>query len=357
VDGNFVAAKYSKLKQFRSTEQLVMGNSSIKKAHMIMVLRLIIGAVFLVETMGCAVLGQGGKGAISVIYYAPAWGPNTNDEEVVYFLKQVTFQSAATEQSRIYFCSIKPDGTERREIAWLWKDKPDQFLEPFATAAHMEINPVTRRAALGIELGERGGIFVFKLDGSDFQSVWPKEWNEDRPTKAGYPTWSPDGEWLAFHEYRFEKGFNHYRIAKMRPDASDYTPLTERNATNYQPAWSPNGDLIAYVSHKEVHLYLMKPDGSAKRDTKVWGRYPRWSPDGKFILHSGLSLVDAQAAKQIKVWRGAWIYPRWGTTGFLSVGPSDISIADLEGKQSKQLLGNVSRRADAGSIERKEFRW
>jgi hypothetical protein len=163
---------------------------------------------------------------IAVMYYAPAWGPDTNGEEVVYFLKQVMLRSRADEQNRIYFCSIKPDGTDRREIARLWKENPDQYFENFAVAVTMDVNAATKRAAIGVELGERGGIFIVNLDGTGFRSLWPKEWNEDRPTKAGYPTWSPDGKWLAFHEHRFEGGRYLYRIVKCKPDGTDYMPLT-----------------------------------------------------------------------------------------------------------------------------------
>lgn len=330
-------------------------------------LNTVVVSALLVHGAGCAVLGQGGKGTISVIYYAPAWGPNTNDEEVVYFLKQVTFQGAATEQSRIYFCSIKPDGTERREIAWLWKDKPDQFLEPFATAAHMEINAATKRAALGIELGERGGIFVFNLDGSDFHSLWPKEWSEDRPTRAGYPTWSPDGQWLAFQEYRFEKGFNLYRVVKCRPDSTEYLPLTERQASNMYPAWSPTANQIAFSHYPKFYpgpryLWLMDADGSNKRETKVWGSYPRWSPDGKFILNGGEVVLDVTLGKPAtekpaKVWNGHWIYPKWGKNGLVSVGPQDISFTSTERDYSGQLLKNVSRRGHMADIGKEQSRW
>ena len=71
---------------------------------------------------GCSTLPRAfgaEKVGIAVIYYAPAWGSNDKGEEVVYFLKQITLESRTDEQNRIYFCSVKPDGTERKEIAWL----------------------------------------------------------------------------------------------------------------------------------------------------------------------------------------------------------------------------------------------
>jgi hypothetical protein len=166
------------------------------------------------------------------MYYAPAWGPNKKGEQVAYFLKQVNLEAPAHGENRIYLCSIKPDGSQRREIAQLWKDQPGQWLEPYATAATMEINAATRRAAIGVEQGNRSGVFVVDLDGKYFKSLWPKEWNEDRPKAAGYATWSPDGRCIAFQEYRFEGGTNLYRIVKCDADAQATWPSpTGTNAT------------------------------------------------------------------------------------------------------------------------------
>lgn len=291
-------------------------------------------------------------------YYAPAWGPNTNGEEVVYFLKQVTFESESEQRTRIYFCSIKPDGADRREIAWLWKDQPDQFFENFSSGVTMDVNAATRRAAIGVQLGQRSGIFVVGLNGRDFRSVWPKEWNQDRPHDVGHPTWSPDGQWVAFGEVRDELGKQTSRIVKCRPDGADYARLTEPDGANYTPAWSPQGDLIAYVSDMELHLFLMKPDGSEKRDTKQWGRYPTWSPDGHYILHEGIWLIDANTGMKVRDWKGAWkAYPKWGKNGFVCVGPLDISLTDPEGNVTHPLLKNVSRRGTASDLEKEAFRW
>ena len=52
-----------------------------------------------------------------------------------------------------------------------------------------------------------------------------------------------------------------------------------------EPAWSPNGSLIAIGSSRE-RLYTMRPNGTGLRrlgPPGTSGRYPAWSPDGRRI--------------------------------------------------------------------------
>jgi hypothetical protein len=321
-------------------------------------MRSLAAVTLFVCSAGCAltsaVLGQ--TGAIRVIYYAPAWGANTNGEEVVYFLKQVTLEAPRNRENRIYLCSIKPDGTERKEIAELWKENRDQWFEPSATAIQMEINTASKQAAIGVEFGKRGGVFVVNLDGKDLRPVWPKEWKENRPTRASHPTWSPDGQWLAFQEFRRGDGESR-RIVKCQPDGTGYLPLTDSSEGGWHPAWSPEADVIAYIQYRKFHLWLMKSDGTEKRNTKQWGRYPRWSPDGKSILLEGSWLIDSSTGSKIRNWIPPGIYPKWGTYGFVSVGPLDISVASNKDEATRQLLRNVSRRGEMSDMEKEESRW
>jgi Tol biopolymer transport system component len=139
-------------------------------------------------------------------------------------------------------------------------------------------------------------------------------------------------------------------------------PLTERNEINYQPAWSPTEDLIAYVSHKERHLYLMKPDGSQKRDTKAWGEKPRWSPDGKYLLHAR-SVIDAETGDRVRIYRAdkekqsIQMWPKWGKSGFVFVDSKKIGFTTPEADMTVPLLKNVMRRGSASDLNKEAYRW
>ena len=98
------------------------------------------------------------------------------------------------------------------------------------------------------------------------------------------PDWSPDGRQIAFYS---DRGGN-WDIYVMNADGSGQTRLTDNDGRDVCPAWSPDGGQIAFHSNRDGNweIYVMNADGSGVirlTDNETDDISPTWSPDGRFI--------------------------------------------------------------------------
>ena len=137
--------------------------------------------------------------------------------------------------------------------------------------------------------GEAGGagrivpasVYVVNVDGSGAKTLTNRALAFD-----AHPAWSPDGNRIAF-----ESTVDGRRtIWVMQADGQGLRRLTELTgaAVETAPAWSPRGDRIAYASDRDGNseIYVVGADGTGSRrltDNPATDGVPSWSPDGNRI--------------------------------------------------------------------------
>jgi len=122
-------------------------------------------------------------------------------------------------------------------------------------------------------------IFLMPAGGGDAVNLTNSQAND------GSPTWSPDGQRLAFTSDRDGDAGD---IWLMNIDGSDPVNLTQNAAMDISPAWSPDGRWIAFVSDRDGNeeIYLKDATGQAPSTPINLTHYsgndgdPAWSPDG-----------------------------------------------------------------------------
>src|SRR3990172_5453692 len=109
------------------------------------------------------------------------------------------------------------------------------------------------------------------------------------------PSWPPDGARIAFlsDRNRNDNSFppGPYEIYVMNADGSGLTNLTNNGSVNFGPAWSPGSPLIAFHSSLDgdYEVYVADADGSGSGparltdNTAIIDSDPAWSPDGNRI--------------------------------------------------------------------------
>ena len=180
--------------------------------------------------------------------------------------------------------------------------------------------------------------------------------NQAEDTK---PAWSPDGQQIAFVSNR---GDGRRQIYVMNADGSHPKKLTD-TVDNTDPSWSPDGGKIAFTSRPGgwgAHIALMDADGhNVFRLTD--GQEPSWSPDGQKIafefLKDGINQiyeinVNGQGFKRVTHDLADKTGPAWSPNGqqiayaSLHEHISQIYVVDADGKNPKRLTHNQAHHWD-----------
>ncbi|MEX2605480.1 MAG: hypothetical protein WD361_14815 [Gracilimonas sp.] len=161
-----------------------------------------------------------------------------------------------------------------------------QPLLPFGDA------PAWNPAGTHLAVHGGGGIYTVEVT-----SLEPAQFDTssitlltDFDAPAFFPTWSGDGEWIAFDtSYEHENGA--YVVWKVKNDGSELKKVSKREVGGGRQAnWSKQNDKITFTSYvtggaEGPEIFSMKADGSGSKQLTNNGEnyYPKFSPDGKKI--------------------------------------------------------------------------
>jgi serine/threonine protein kinase len=141
------------------------------------------------------------------------------------------------------------------------------------------------------------------------------------------PSLSPDGKWLAYSS----DASGNYDIYLQSVGGQKSVNLTQDSpASDVEPAFSPNGDSIAFRSSRDGGgIFVMRVTGELPRKVVGEGYEPAWSADGTRIAYatqttdvptnrgllSGLRVVSAEGGAPTTLVESDAMHPSWSPNG------------------------------------------
>ncbi len=148
--------------------------------------------------------------------------------------------------------------------------------------------------------GGSGGQIAFSSDRTGSMQVWIMNTDGSQqkpltnlPDGACKPSWSPDGQKIAFispcKERKDRYDGSKIFVLDISSGGSPYPlPMPASPAEDYDPAWSPDGQRIAFTSTRagnpDIYVFnLVDKSLIQLTDTRTTEKYPAWSPSGTQI--------------------------------------------------------------------------
>lgn len=178
----------------------------------------------------------------------------------------------------------------------------------------------------------------------------------NQPGTESFPTLTPDGKSFV---YASGPDGNHNLYEQRVGGKNARLLIPNPTSDESQPAFSPNGELIAFRSNREpAGVYVMEPTGENARLVIADCRHPSWSPDGKEIVcstrsqsvpsnrntrPSSLWIADVETGAKRLLCENDAMQPSWSPNG------NRIAFWYMAPGQGRSEVATISR--DGGPIE------
>jgi CSLREA domain-containing protein len=152
------------------------------------------------------------------------------------------------------------------------------------------------KIAFGRRINNVGGyeIFVMNQDGSNAVNVTNNAADDQQPA------WSPDGTKLAFMSTRT---LGQYQVFKMNADGTNVVQISDNSMPHYTPTWSPDGSRLLFEGDNG-DFYLANPDGTnlmRLTNSPEIEANTDWSPDGTKILFTKIPTTGGTSTYELYV--------------------------------------------------------
>ena len=124
-------------------------------------------------------------------------------------------------------------------------------------------------------MGKPAKIYIVSADGGTPKQAIPGERNEFEPS------WSPDGNSLAFAPLYWLEGSTAIRSVKLKTGQVTTLPGSEGL---FSARWSPDGRHVAALTADRSHTLMLFDFANQKwAELAKSAAYPNWSRDGSFV--------------------------------------------------------------------------